>query len=112
MDLKFRRNLPLLLLFAATVAVLVLGLGSQPIIAYTFEADGEGESPSATNVDLVDGTSALFDLTTTESADIIAPISDTTGSFETTSFVGTDSYPAEDQETAVNLEGSVLSTFQ
>ncbi len=39
MDLKTRRNLPLVILFVTIVAILVFGLGNQPIIAYTIDPD-------------------------------------------------------------------------
>lgn len=112
MDLKFRRNLPLLLLFVTTVSVLVLGLGRQPIIAYTFEAENGIESPTVTEGDLVDDVNELSVQTTTQDVDIIAPSSDTAVEFEKTSLGDTDTYPAQDLENTVDSGGVGLSTFQ
>lgn len=76
MDLKFRRNLPLLLLFIAVVAFLVLGLGNQPIVAYTLETGDASVSQSPQDVDLIDGLAGLLGLSTTEDAQIASPGSD------------------------------------
>lgn len=61
MDLKFRRNLPLLLAFVFIVAVLVLGFGDQPIVAYDAEDDAAAKA-------LVSDFLGLFDNSTTETA--------------------------------------------
>lgn len=68
MDLKTRRNLPLVILFIMIVATLVFGLGSQPIVAYTFEgsrianqADNDEVGQSPVEVDPLSTLSATAD---------------------------------------------------
>lgn len=72
MDLKFRRNIPLLLVFVATLALLVLGLGNQPIIAYTVEKDaGQSRGLAAIEDGLMAGFFGLFGQSSTERAGTI-----------------------------------------
>lgn len=87
MSLRFRRNLPLLLLLVTIIAVLVLGLGNQPIVAYTVGADGVSGSPSRNDVDLIDGVARFFGLSWTTGAALVVPAS------------GGDALPAADDDT-------------
>jgi len=83
MDLKTRRNLPLVILFVAIVAILVLGLGDQPIVAYILEESGTtnqadnnevGQSP--VEVDPLSTLSATADTTDNTQIDFSAAIQD------------------------------------
>ena len=48
MSLKLRRNLPLVLLLLAILTFLALGLGDQPIVAYTAATDSQPAAASVT----------------------------------------------------------------
>ena len=52
MNLKLRRNLPLVLLLLTILTFLALGLGDQPIIAYTAATDSQqAKTPVAIDSD-------------------------------------------------------------
>ena len=60
MSLKFRRNLPLVLVLLAFLIFLALGLGDQPIIAYTAATDS-GQAEAAVTIDSDVGTDGLLE---------------------------------------------------
>lgn len=73
MDLKFRRNLPLLMLFVGLVIVLMFGLGHQPIIAYTIENTQAGENSQVTEGALVVDAAAPTDSSSAVNGEVSAP---------------------------------------
>jgi len=74
MSLKFRRNLPLVLLLLALLTFLALGLGDQPIVAYTAAADGQQTETSVTlDNDVTNDDGGTTGLLETLEADPVAP---------------------------------------
>jgi hypothetical protein len=74
MSLKSRRNLPLVLLLLAILALLVLGLGEQPIIAYTAARDSlETTALGMTAGDVTGDSGATAGLLATPGTDARAP---------------------------------------
>ena len=69
MSLKLRRNLPLILLLLAFLTFLALGLGDQPIIAYTAAAD-PGQTQAS---ELLDNDGSTADTLETLGADAGVP---------------------------------------
>jgi hypothetical protein len=69
MNLKLRRNLPLVLLLLAILIFLALGLGDQPIIAYTAATDGSQAKAPVT----IDGGGRTAELIGTLGADTGVP---------------------------------------
>lgn len=103
MDLKLRRNLPLLLLFVAVVVFLVLGLGDQPIIAYTFEKDGgQNDGTAFTESEQMDD---LQSSPESLNAGIAIPEADTAGVLQSEPDSGLYDDPAQDPEISVDPEG-------
>lgn len=107
MDLKFRRNLPLLLLFVVTVAILALGFGDQPIIAYTIAGDGD-QSATKTLVEgeLLDHVLGIFGLPVANNVEMVAPDNDTAEPLEN------DSLSAVDPELVVDTESGAPPGYQ
>lgn len=112
MDLKFRRNLPLLLLFVAIVTFLVLGLGNQPIVPYTLGLGDASAIESAQDVDLIAGLAGLLGLSATDETQIAFPTSDTAESIDQASVLNDEVFPAGDDETQVNLDGVDMPVSQ
>ena len=69
MSLKLRRNLPLVLLLLAFLIFLALGLGDQPIIAYTAATDSQQTEAPVT----IEGGGRTADLSETVGADAGIP---------------------------------------
>jgi hypothetical protein len=110
MDLKFRRNLPLLLIFGAILTFLVLGLGDQPIIAYTIEKDEEQSNGMVVTED--DLMAALVSPSASENAGSIASEDDTAESLQSDPVSGTEADTAQDYEIAVDPEGANGSVYE
>lgn len=110
MDLKFRRNLPLLLLFISIVTILLLGLGNQPIIAYTIKADGASGSQSVTGLNSLEDIFDQFSLSAAEEGDIITPASDAAESFDNAT--SSDAFPNQDYRTPADSQDADVSSFQ
>jgi hypothetical protein len=74
MSLKLRRNLPLVLLLLAILVLLALGLGDQPIIAYTASRDNlETTTPGTIASDMTNDSGVTAGLLGTPAADAKAP---------------------------------------
>lgn len=112
MDLKFRRNLPLLLLFVALVALLVLGLGNQPIVSYTLGLGDASASRSPQDVDLIAGVAELLGLSTTEEAQIGSPGSDAAGPTDQVSVLSVRALPSEDDPIRADLDSENTPALQ
>jgi hypothetical protein len=70
MSLKLRRNLSLVLLLLAILTFLALGLGDQPIVAYTAARDsGEAEAPVTLDSGVMNDGAGTTDLLETLKAD-------------------------------------------
>jgi hypothetical protein len=74
MSLKLRRNLPLLLLLLAILAFLVLGLGDQPIVAYTGSTDSrQAEAQETIDSEMTNDVGGTAGLLETLGADAGSP---------------------------------------
>ena len=74
MSLKLRRNLPLVVLLLAILTFLALGLGNQPIVAYTAATDSQqGEAPVTLDSDVTNDGGGTADLLETLDADAGVP---------------------------------------
>lgn len=103
MDLKFRRNLPLLLLFVAILTFLVLGLGDKPIIAYSVASDGGQVDGTELTEDDISGDT--LSLSESENAGIVASEGASLESLQSDSVLGAETNATQDQTIAVDSEG-------
>ncbi len=70
MDLKFRRNLPLILLLSAILAFLALAMGDLPIVAYPVEKEvWQTEQEATMDSNMTGDVVQLFSFLATKSAD-------------------------------------------
>ena len=74
MSLKLRRNLPLVVLLLVILTFLALGLGDQPIIAYTAATDSQqAEAPATPDSDVTNDAGGTAGLLETLEADSGTP---------------------------------------